>query len=388
VVFLTGVSLLVVSAWTWRRCVLHGALMQVCFGLPYSLWFPLTAKLQWGVAAVVALPARLGLADYTVDGAVVQFPGYTLAITADCSGLGQVLTFVGIAALGVASSAANRRRTLALFAVAIVLAWLSNLARVGMFVLLVAYGAHWSIDSPFWHSTLGFLAFLPFVCVLVWIVLRTHTPLSRGFDAGLRPGRLPIVWIVAPMLAAKLLVGGAGAGEAAAPAWFAHIEQPPGHRLDVRAVSEDADKAAYDTPWLVNARFQDAAGDWFDLFHYTTHSRSHLCVHTVAACLHAPDQRARYEPPVDVGGRAWWRVALDRDDDGTSSHVYFAFEVGGVRLDDSARTQWRVFRERLFGGSWEVRFTRVVLPGPLPAEPTPRERAILGWLGELTASAR
>lgn len=386
VVLATGIAVLVVPAWGVRRCVMHGLLMQLCFGLPYSVYFPLTEKLQWGVAQWVALPSRLGLADYVVSPPVVRFPDYELVITADCSGLGQLLTFVGIAALGVLSSARNRRRTLGLFALAIVLAWLSNLARVSVFVFFVGVGWRWTVENGTAHAVLGFVAFLPFVCALVWTILRTHVPLPAPVDVQARAGRWPVALLVLPLLLMSLLLGRGEQTEFAAPAYFARLQQPPGHQLELHGPSEAADQVAYATPWLLNARFRDDAGGWFDLFHYATRSHSHLCVHKVAACLQTPGRRLRYEGAVDVAGRAWWRIDIDGDDDGSAAHVYFAFEVAGQRFDDSLATQWEVFRERLFGASWEVRFTRVVVPGPMPPAPTEREAAVLGWLGELTAT--
>jgi hypothetical protein len=103
-------------------------------------------------------------------------------------------------------------------------------------------------------------------------------------------------------------------------------------------------------------------------------------VHKIAACLGHPGQSVRYEPPVTIDGKPWWRIALDRGGDDVSVHVYFVFEVGGRRHDDSTATQLEVFRQRLLG-EWEVRATRVVFPGPLPPEPTEYERSVLGWLG-------
>lgn len=387
VVFATAVAIVAVPGWPVRRCAMHGLLMQLCFGLPYSVYFPLTEKLQWGVAQWVALPARLGLASYVVAPPVVHFTDYDLVITADCAGLGQLLTFVGIAALGVLSSARNRRRTLGLLALAVVLAWLSNLARVSLFVFFVALGWHWTVENGVAHAVFGFLAFLPFVCALVWTILRTHVPLPAPAHVDVRAGRWPVVLLVLPLLLLSFLLARGEQTDFAAPAYFARLEQAPGYRLEVHGPTESADRVAYATPWLLNARFRADDGGWFDLFHYATRSHSHLCVHKVAACLQAPARRLHYEPPVLVDGRAWWRIAIDGDADGSGAHVYFAFEVAGSRFDDSLATQWQVFRERLFGASWEVRFTRVLVPGPMPAAPTAREAAVLTWLGALTASA-
>ena len=383
VLWLTACAVLVLPSWTVHRCLMHGLLMQLCFGLPYSIYYPLTAKLQWGVAQCVALPAKLGFASYELDGAVVVFPHYRLAITADCSGFGQLLTFVGIAALGVLSAARNPRRTAWLAVAAVALAWLSNLARVGLFVALVAWGATWSVDSPAWHATLGFFAFLPFVAALVGLILRTHRPWQPEPLPAPAKGRLHVAWLVAPLLAMHAWLGDRSAEPLAEPAYFADLQRPPGHALQVRGPSEANDKRAYETPWLVNARFADATGQTFDLFHYATRSRSHLCVHRIADCIGAPGVTARYEPPVVVDGRAWWRIALDRQDAGATQHVYFAFRVGGERCDDSWLTQVQVLGHRVLGGRWDVALTRVMFEGPLPAAPGARERDVLQWLGRL-----
>lgn len=388
VLFLTGAVVLLVPRWGVKRCLAYGLLMQLCFGIPYSVYFPLTSELQWGVATFVSLPARLGLADYTVDATVVQFPHYQLAITPDCSGLGQLLTFVGIAALGVLSSARQPRRSVLILGLAIVLAWLSNLARVGMFVGFVAVGWTKAVDDSSLHAALGFLAFLPFVTVLVAVVLKTHVPMPMKDLPPIERGRFAIAWLLVPLLSAHFGLGRDEERDFPEPPYFAALESPPGHQLDCRAPSEEVDRAAYATRWLVNARFQRSATEYFDLLHYATRSHSHLCVHKIAACLDAPGQRVRYEPPVVIDGKAWWRISLDRESAEMSLHVYFAFEVAGERRDDSSATQFAVFRQRLLGGSWEVRLTRVVLPGPLPAAVTPYETEVLTWLGGLTSGAR
>ena len=385
VAFVTGVGVLAVPAWTIQRCLMHGLLMQLCFGFPYSFYFPLTAQLQWGVASCIALPARLGWVDYSVDGAVVTWPHYQLTITPDCSGLGQLLTFLGIAALGVLSARPDRRRTIRLVLVATGLAWASNLARVGLFVVLVGQGWTAAVEDATWHALLGFLVFLPFVTILVALILRSHVPIPRAADAPVPAGRWAVAWLVVPcVLVAGLLGRGASAGFPA-PAYFASLVHPPQHALELRGPSEASDKLAYATPWLLNARFRGADGQAFDLFHYATRSNSHLCVHKVAACLQRDGVQLHYEPPVVVDGRSWWRLALDAPEAAASSHVYFAFEIAGQRRDDSFATQLHVAWERLTGGSWEVRCSRVQFAGPLPAAPGEHETAVLTWLGRLTA---
>lgn len=383
-VFLTSLALASVPRWTGRRCVMHGLLFLLCFGVPYSIYFPLTSQLQWGVTSVLALPAHLGLVDYEVVGHVVVFPHYSLAITADCSGIGQLLTFVGIAALGVLSAAANRRRTLLILAVAVVLAWLSNLARVALFVALVAGGFTAAIDDTALHAGLGFLVFLPFVVALVWLILRTHVPPLASRQVDVNPGSRSVGWLLAPVCVAAL-VGSAGSPPLPAPPYFERLLEPPGHHLELRAPSEEGDRAAYATPWLVNARFAAHDGSTFDLLHFVTDSRSQLCVHKVANCLYSPGASLHYESPMVVVGHEWWRLGVDAGE--LSTHVYFAFEVDGARCDDSWATSWRVFRSRLLGHSAEVRLWRVTFPGPLPAAPDEREQQVLAWLGTFSVAA-
>lgn len=386
VLFVTGNAVLAVPQWSVKRCMMHGLLMLLCFGLPYSIYFPLTSQLQWGVASAISIPAKLGLANYTVEGAVVQFPHYELAITPDCSGLGQLLTFVGIAALGVFSSARDRKRTILVFAMAVGLAWVSNLFRVSLFVFLVAWGWTQAVDDSVWHAGMGFLAYLPFVTLMVAVLLKTHRPPPRDLARPILPGRLPIALLLLPLVGINSLLGRSASKEVPAPAYFSELSQPPGHTLLQKGPTEEGDRLAYSTPWLINARFQDGEGRWFDLLHYSTHSHSHLCVHNVATCLYVPGQQVIYGDVVMVDGKPWWPISLTREDVADSMHVYFAFEIGDERYDDSAGTQWTVFCQRLFGGSSEVKLTRVVIPGPLPTTPGEYEVQLLTWLGRLTSN--
>lgn len=377
---LTGLAVLIVPGWSIERCLMHGALLQLCFGVPYSFYFPLTAKLRWGVSHVIALPEKLGLVSYHVEASVVHFPHYDLVITSDCSGIGQLLTFAGIAALGILSSAQNRRRTVGIMLLAVALAWLSNIARVSVFVLLVGLGWTDSVDNPTWHSLIGFVVFLPFVIALVAVILKTFRAPTKSTGTTPPPGRWHVVWLAAPVVAVHAL-----AGEEIAPretlSYFAKLSAPPKHELQVYAPSQESDRVAYETPWLIGARFVRSETEWFDLFHYSTRSRSHMCVHKVADCLSQSGQNANYVEPVEIDGRLWWRIALDTENAGASWHVYFAFKVGGLRRDDSFATQLSVMYERLFRGNWDVQLTRVILPGRLPAEPTPYEAEVLTWIG-------
>lgn len=387
-----SLALLTVPQWSIARCTLHGMLLLLCFGLPYSLYFPLTSQLQWGAAAVVALPANWGWFDYYVDATAVQFPHYRVLITADCSGLGQALTFLGIVALGLLVSAPRPYRGALLVALALALAWLSNLTRLAVFLLLVGIGFTRSIESDFWHATIGFLVFMPFVVALIAVVMKTHRPPPSAPAIAIRPGRIGVAWLALPLLVTHYGLRPADPGPLPEPAYFAALQTPPGHQLELRAPSEATDQQAYGTPWLLNARFRPNAPEpgprYFDLLHYTTRSTSHLCVHKIADCLGAIGQQARYELPITLAGQHWWRIALDREPASESMHVYFAFTVDGERMDDSAATQWRVFRNRLLGGTQQVRLDRVMLPGPLPPKPDEQTTAILIWLGKADQGAR
>ena len=381
VTFLTGCAVLAVPGWSMKRCLMHGLLLLLCFGLPVSVYYPLTSQLQHGVATCIALPVWLGLADYTVHLTEVSFPHYTLVITPDCSGLGQLLTFVGVAALGILSSAPNRKRTIWMLILAVALAWLSNLMRVSLFVFLVGVGFTQAIDNATWHAAIGFLVFLPFVAILVTALLKTHLQRNPAGTAVPDPGRVHLAWLLAPLLGAHFLLGTVDESALPEPPYFKALASPPEHTLVQRAPTEESERFAYGTPWLINARFGAADGQFFDLLHYATSSTSHLCVHKIAQCLNVPGQDLHYEPPVVVAGKQWWRIALDREEIGMGSmHVYFAFEIGGERYNDSAYTQFAAMCQRILGGSWEVRLTRVMFAGGLPATPTDYEVEVLSWL--------
>ncbi|MFT4515232.1 MAG: exosortase/archaeosortase family protein [Planctomycetota bacterium] len=385
VVFMTGCAVLAAPGWSIKRCLIHGGLMLMCFGLPYSVYFPLTSQFQHGVASIIAWPSLLGLADYEVASTVVRFPHYELAITPDCSGLGQLLTFGGIAALGVLRSAPNRKRTLLVFGLAVALAWLSNVARVALFVFLVGIGWTQSVDNATWHAVIGTLVFVPFVAVLIAVLLRTHAPPSI-VSGQLNPsGRIRIAWLLAPLAAVHFALATGSPSDLPEPPYMSALLEPPAHELECRAPSESSDRGAYSTPWLINARFRRSPGVFFDLLHYSTSSRSHLCVHKVAACLFAPDQVVTYLPVIEVDGRLWWRIDLTRPDPANSQHVYFAFELGEERRDDSAATQFEVLWKRVFGASWQVKLTRVMMPGAMPESPTGYESEVLTWLGRTTS---
>lgn len=380
-ILLTGFAVVTLSRWSVARCLQHGGLLLLCFGLPYSFYFPLTNHLRWGVSWVIGLPAKLGWANYEVVGTLVKFPHYQLEVTADCSGVGQLLTFVGIAVLGGLSSAGGPRRSLSMLALAILLAWLSNLARVTLFVALVGFGWTGSVDNPTWHSIIGFLVFLPFAVVLVGVLLKTHQPPRTDYEVRIKPGRVHVAWLAAPALLVQVLADPT-VEELQEPAYFAALQEPPGHELAMIAPSQEYDRAAYDTPWLVSARFQRSDAEFFDLLHFRTRTQTQLGIHQVSNCLYRPEQRVRYEPPVTIDGKQWWRISLDVRDEAQSWHVYFAFEIGGERYDDSFQTQVATALARTLRGDWEVALTRVMFKGSLPEAPTGYEQEVLSWLGQ------
>jgi hypothetical protein len=291
---------------------------------------------------------------------------------------------MGIAAVGVLSAGLRRSRTLMVFALALLLAWLSTLARVAMFVFLVGIGWTEAVDDGTWHALLGLLVFMPFALVLIGVLIKTHVPPQAWPGGQIAPGRCPVAVLALPLLAVHLLFGRAEETEFPAPPFFASAQLPPGHRLALHAPSEETEKMAYGTKWLLNARFAADEQTYFDLFHYVTRSRSHLCVHKQANCLHSVSGRCHYADPVVIDGRTWWRMELDAEGSRGPTHVYFAFEVGGQRRDDSAATQFAVLRQRALGGSWDVRFTRVMFPGAMPATPSAYDSRVLAWLGEHT----
>ena len=386
VALLTGLSVLVVIRWSVMRCLMHGALLQLCFGIPYSFYFPLTNKLRWGVSSVVGLPAKLGLVGYQMDGTIVRFPHYELEITSDCSGIGQLLTFGGIAALGVLSSTSSTTRTICVLVLAVALAWASNVARVAMFVMLVGLGWTESIDNETLHSGIGFAVFLPFVVTLVAVLIKTHRPLEEK-EITPSAGRWGVAWALVPTILVKLAIS-PDVPPLREPSYFNALSAPPDHRLVMYAQTQDNDKQTYETPWLISARFARADQQFFDLFHYQTRSRGHLCVHQVANCLTQPGQSITYGEPVTVAGKEWWPIALDRSDPAQSWHVYYAFVIDGERRDDSMSSQFAALIARAFRDSWDIQLTRVMFPGPLQTTLTNYEEGVLTWLGDTVVAPR
>jgi len=385
VMVLTGLSLAVVPSWSVSRCLMHGALLQLCFGIPYSFYFPLTNKLRWGVSQLIGLPAELGLVSYEMAGPVIRFPHYDLEITSDCSGIGQLLTFTGIAALGILSSNSSAKRTVTVLLLAVVMAWMSNFVRVGVFVMCVGWGWTSTVDNPTLHSAVGFAVFLPFVVTLVWILIKTHRPLSEQGVVEAPAGRFPVLLLIAPVLLVRLLAT-PSVPELEEPRYFQQLSSPPGHQLVMNSKSAESDRKTYDTQWLISARFARSGNEWFDLFYYHTRSPNHLCVHQVSDCLGKVGQTIRYGEPFTVGGHRWWPIALDARDPADSWHVYFAFEVDGERRDDSLATQAATLMARALRGEWDVQLTRVMFPGPLPDAVSDYESEILSWITDTVYS--
>lgn len=388
VMFLTGTAILAIPNWHVWRCLLHGILMQFCFGIPHAVFFGLTKHLQSGVASVASWPAQLGLMDYEAQGTSLQFPHYLLHITPDCSGMTQIFTFGGIAALGILSSESSKTRTLLIFLLALSLAWVANAARVLGFVILVGIGWTKAVDDAWWHAGIGLCIYMPFVTVLVYALIKTHREIPRRYLDTVPTGRVPIAWLLLPLALAatpKLLTDDTPLAE---PTYFAALENPPGHRIIARSSNEASDRSTYGTEWLINARFADDSGKFFDLLHYATSSTSHLCVHHVPSCMFWPDQREVEAPALTLDGISWWRIGLERPDAKDTVHVYYSFQVGDELLDDSIWTQFKVFGQRMTGSSAPIRFTRVTFLGSLPEQPGDYEREVLNWLSDTIIKAR
>ena len=144
--------------------------------------------------------------------------------------------------------------------------------------------------------------FLPFVAVLVGVLLKTHQPPKNDYEVRVQPGRAHIAWLAAPVLLVHVLADPT-VEELQEPAYFAALQEPPGHELAMIAPSQEYDRAAYDTPWLVSARFQRSDAEFFDLLHFRTRTQTQLGIHQVSNCLYRPEQRVRYEPPVTIDGK-------------------------------------------------------------------------------------
>lgn len=372
-----AVGLLALRGWTVTRCLLFALFALLCFGVPYSTYHALTDRFR--SSFMFLLEAMGPLLGYRADGVVLVFADYRLAITPDCSGFNQLVTFFGLAFLGTLTGRTTARRALLLFVVATVLAYASNLFRVLVFVVGVACGQHALIENEDLHAAVGFVAYAPFIVGFIALILRTHRPLpapAAPLPRGRR--RLPLGLLALPFLGLWGVDQLRPPPYDEPPDYTAGLQQPPGYRIAARASTEAWERDAYDTPWLVNARFAavDGSGS-FELFAYLTRSRSHLAVHQISNCLAVPGYEVVYGPPVVVDGRTFWSLELTGKQQ--RYHGYFAFWVDGEDRDDSLATQLHVFRKRLLGGVREVGLTRFLLPGPLAAELPARDRALLAW---------
>lgn len=367
--------------WPVARCLGYGTFALLCFGLPYSAYFQVTKVFrQVFVAALEWLPTVLPL-GYTVDGLALQFPHYRLAITADCSGFNQLLTFLGIAFLGIMTGRPSRRRAVLLICAGTVLALLSNLARILVFVLLVSLQQFQFIDNAELHAAVGLVAYAPFILLFLWMILASHRPHRRA-PRPLPPARgLPVVAALLPLLAVRLITLQDQAVDPREPALFAGIDAPPGCEVRARAPTEAYEREVYETPWLVNVTHADGDGHEFELFAYVTRGRRHLAVHQISQCLDTPGTRVEYGPPVEVGGHMYWTLELIGPEH--QLHGYFAFHIEGENRDDSLSTQLEVLGRRLLGGVPEVGLTRFLMPGPLRLPVPPRDRRWLAWRSEL-----
>lgn len=377
--FTAGLLLLVVG-WSTRRCLGMGGFMLLCFGVPYSAYFALTRVFRQSFVDVLAALPDFTPLQYEVSGLTVHFASYTLAITADCSGFNQLVTFLGLAFLGCLTARTSPRRAVGLFALGAALAYASNLVRIVAFLALIAAGQHQFIDQPQLHAAAGFIAYAPFILFFVWVILRTHRPVPRdsALAAGARVG-LPAWALLVPLLAVRALHLAEPEMSASEPRYMASLEQPPvGYHRWHHAPSEEHEKGVYGTPWLENATYGSAAGEPFELFAYLTRDRRHLAVHQVSHCLDVPGTEVRYGPSVEVAGRRFWSLELVGQD--SHWHGFYAFWIDGEDRDDSWRTQVEVLWRRLAGGGvTEVGMTRLLRPGPLEWPLPEADRALLTW---------
>ena len=383
----TSWALIAAKGWSVWRCGGYAAFAMLCFGLPYSVYFKLTNVFRATFMEMLEFLGSVLPLGYRAEGATLFVGNYPLAVTEDCSGFNQLVTFIGLAMLGTLTGRSGARRVALLFTLAIALAYLSNLARMFAFVGAAHLGWTSVIEEPTPHSLLGFFVYAPFVLAFIWVVLKTHKPLppserpsaevSKAGEPGSARRAIPVAALVAPFVIVRLLHLGELPVDSTPPAFFADLQAPPGYELVERADSEDREREVYDTPWLMNAAFVGPAGESFEMFSYLTRSRRHLAVHQISNCLEAPGSRVAYGPVVEVQGRRFW--SLEVISEGERQHGYFSFVVDGEDHDDKFGTQLEVFGQRLFGGVREVGLTRFLMPGPLVLPIPAADRAILSW---------
>lgn len=361
---------------TLGRCAALTAFAIWCFGVPFSVYFGLTRLFRNAyVALLQALPTLLPL-DYRIDGATLHYGGYALAITQDCSGFNQVVTFVGLAFVGALTGRAGARRVVLLFVAAIGFALTANLTRLLVFVVLVGRGVTAAVDDPSLHQLVGFVALSPFVLAFIALILRTHRPLRlpRARPVG---GGLPVIAAVLPFVVLRALFGALPPpAPLARPDYVTALQTPPGFHLQRHADSEELERRTYDTPWVLNATFAGDDGLQMEVFAYLTSSRQHLNVHRIANCLDVPGTEVRYGPAIEIDGRTFWSVQLDGEQ---PWHGFYSFWVDGADRSDGIGTQVGVFVQRLTGGARVVGLTRLLLPGALRMPLPPAERDLLRW---------
>lgn len=380
-----GLTCLSLPANGMLRCAGFAGFLLLCFGVPFSAWFAITKQLARGLELWLALPA--GLLGYRVEGLSAVFPHFRLTVTGDCSGFNQLVTFLAVAALGLLVGASSARRTLGMVVLAILLAYVANVARLWVLLVLVACGVTRSITDDTWHQGIGFLVDLPFLVLLVAILLRTHRVVPSPALGPPTPMRgIPVALVGLVQLGLVCWLDAAAPVDPTPPAWFARANAAPGARVLVRAASEEREKVTYGTPWLVNARFANESGGTFDLFAFETRSREHLNVHTVANCLEAEGGEFRYGTPLDLDGRRLYPFAI-RTASG-ERHGWYLFRVAGEDRDDTWRTQLAVLRARAFGGVPAIGMVRVIFPGAGAQEPAAYEAVVLRWAAELMTNTR
>lgn len=160
-VVLEGVATLRTRALSW---------VLLCFSVPVP-----GAIADWANvrlidgAAAVALPL-LGFLVGPIEsqGYVLQFEGGRVSIVEDCSGLSGILLFLPLALLFLhLRPPASRLAGGLVFASALPLAWLGNLLRILITVLLLHWGVEASTD-PFLHELVGIVSLaLPLLVLLV-----------------------------------------------------------------------------------------------------------------------------------------------------------------------------------------------------------------------------
>ena len=376
-------ALLSLRTWSAWRCFGYAAFALLCFGVPYSVYHPLTKHFRDSFVALLRVWPEVTGQSFHVVGYSVVFPEFSIAITEDCSGLNQVVFFLALAFLGSLSGRTTAGRTLLLFGSGLVLAYLSNLVRVLVFIAL-AEKSRLHLFQPGWrHELIGLAAYAPFILAFIWLILRTHRPRAPMPDPPPERGRFPLAWLVVPWLAVATVAAFEPARKAPdAAAWIAEAERIPGWSIAERARSEDYERGAYATSRLVNVSLvaDDGSGASLQIFSYVTSSTNQLAVHQVKNCLERPDNTVRYGPTVEVDGRRFSTIEVA--DAEYTLHGYFAFTIDGEDRDDSLATSIGVLWRRLVGRAREVEFMRILFPGPLPAELPELERKVLAWRTE------